>query len=144
MYLFWNKNFTGLNIHKLKKKSDTRPRGIIICGFMVYTLKDLCGFIVDLLWIYEGLCRFKQIYEDLFSPKWIYGVPTQFWADVYSSLCTKFHQSRSSRSQFILVQTARAGKHSKSYIHHTNILFFPMNYLDTFTILYVTENSLYK
>ena len=30
---------------------------MVLCGFMVYTVKDL-------LWIYE----------DLFSPKWIYGV----------------------------------------------------------------------
>ena len=36
-------------------------REAIICGFMVYTLKDLY---VDLLWIYV----------DLFAPKWIYGV----------------------------------------------------------------------
>ena len=52
---------------------------------MVYTVKDLCGFIVDLLCIYEDLCRFTRIYEHLFSLKWIYGVPTQFWADVYPS-----------------------------------------------------------
>ena len=37
-------------------------RGVIICGFMVYTVKDLCEFIVDLLWIFEDLCRFMQIY----------------------------------------------------------------------------------
>ena len=67
-------------IHNIK-------RGVIICGFMVYTVKDLCGFIMDLLWIYEDLCRFMRLYGGfmkIYFPQndlWC----TQFWADVYLS-----------------------------------------------------------
>ena len=58
-----------------------KKRGVIICGFMVYTVKDLY---VDLMWIYEDLCGFIVNLRGFICPKmdlWC----TQFWADVYPS-----------------------------------------------------------
>ena len=70
---------------------------------MVYTVKDLCGFFVDLLWIYcefmriyVNLCRFMRIYGGFISAKmdlWC----TQFWADVYPSVLPLKKYGRSGR-----------------------------------------------